>query len=116
MNKILVLFGFLVGMSELSGMNISPGKPEFECDNEEWSVTCRNMSSEDLKKYAAELDCAIHVTFESCDLSEGIFCTNAVSLTFRNCHPIADEDDVFHYVGLGDFPSDVNITIEGYGK
>lgn len=109
MNKILVFVGLLVGMSNVSGMD---KKPEFECNNEEWSVTCRNMSPENLKEHFDEIDCAINVTFENCDLSDGVFCTNADRLTFKKCYPIRSGRDVLYYVGLGYFPDDVNITIE----
>ncbi len=116
MNKVLIFAGFLVGMSSVSGMNSSGNglseKPAFEYNKSSNTLVCRNMSHEDLKKYAAELDCAINVTFDGCDLSKGIFCTNAASLTFRNCHPINCKRDVLYYVGLCDFLSDVRITIE----
>ena len=109
MKKILVFVGFLVGMSNVSGMDI---KPEFECNNEEWSVTCRNMWPENLEERFDEIDCAIDVTFENCDLSGGVFCTNADRLTFKKCSPIRSVRDVLYYVGLGYFPDDVSIEIE----
>ena len=110
MNKILVFVGLLVGMSNVSGMDI---KPEFECNNEEWSVTCRNMSPENLKEHFDEIDCAIYVTFENCDLSCGVDCTNASSLTFKGCDCIESYEDVLKYVGLYYHWRDAKIIIDG---
>ena len=57
MNKTLAFVGFLAGMSNVFGMDISTEKPNFECDDEEWSGTCRKRSPENLKEYVADTDC-----------------------------------------------------------
>lgn len=104
MNKALIFAGFLVGMSSVSGMSSSENglseKPAFEYNESSNTLVCRNMAGDDFKKCENYLDCALHVSFDNCILSQGVFCTNAWMLSFNKCCGIKKREDVFKYVGL----------------
>ena len=113
MKKILILAGFLVGMNNVVGKNtVESGAVDSKFSNDGEYVICKEMSYDELRQHTVELDCATDIRFEKCELSGGVFCTSARSLTFVDCEQIKCKDDVLFYVGIDDFSNSVIITIK----